>query len=78
MSGGMPPCLPVTEEVSAVHTRTRTHTHTHTHTHTPTHTDEILEGCMKEDTSTWCLFPRDMLGQCWRNVGFFTEAQTYT
>ena len=54
MSGGMPPCLPVTEEVSAVHTRTRTHTHTHmhthththahthTHTHTPTHTGEIL------------------------------------
>ena len=24
---------------------------------------------MKEDTSTWCLFPRDMLGQCWRDVG---------
>ena len=25
---------------------------------------------MKEDTSTWCLFPRDMLGQCRRDVGF--------
>ena len=32
----MPPCLRVTEEVGAVHTRT--HTHTHTHTHTDTHT----------------------------------------